>query len=144
MKTFGELYESLWANIHKKRQRIKRGSGEKMRKKGEKGAPTAKQMARAKAASEDAHTPLDRVKDAHAREKQQDKNRRDRELDRARLQPARQKNTQTTVENAPSLAVLKKKIKSGTKLGSTETSSAKARGLIPRADGTKRKSPKYK
>ena len=144
MKTFGELYESLWANIHKKRQRIKRGSGEKMRKKGEKGAPTAKQMARAKAASEDAHTPLDRVKDAHAREKQQDKNRRDRELDRARLQTARQKNTQTTVENAPSLALLKKKIKSGTKLGSTETSSAKARGLIPRADGTKRKSPKYK
>ena len=144
MKTFGELYESLWANIHKKRQRIKRGSGEKMRKKGEKGAPTAKQMARAKAASEDAHTPLDRVKDAHTREKQQDKNRRDRELDRARLQTARQKNTQTTVENAPSLAVLKKKIKSGTKLGSTETSSAKARGLIPRADGTKRKSPKYK
>ena len=144
MKTFGELYESLWANIHKKRQRIKRGSGEKMRKKGEKGAPPAKQMARAKAASEDAHTPLDRVKDAHAREIQQDKNRRDRELDRARLQTARQKNTQTTVENAPSLAVLKKKIKSGTKLGSTETSSAKARGLIPRADGTKRKSPKYK
>ena len=144
MKTFGELYESLWANIHKKRQRIKRGSGEKMRQQGEKGAPTAKQMARAKAASEDAHTPLDRVKDAHAREKQQDKNRRDRELDRARLQTARQKNTQTTVENAPSLAVLKKKIKSGTKLGSTETSSAKARGLIPRADGTKRKSPKYK
>ena len=144
MKTFGELYESLWANIHKKRQRIKRGSGERMRKKGEKGAPTAKQMARAKAASEDAHTPLDRVKDAHAREKQQDKNRRDRELDRARLQTARQKNTQTTVENAPSLAVLKKKIKSGTKLGSTETASAKARGLILRADGTKRKSPKYK
>ena len=47
-------------------------------------------------------------------------------------------------EEAPSLAVLKKKIKSGTKLGSTETASAKARGLIPRADGTKRKSPKYK
>ena len=93
---------------------------------------------------EDAHTPLDRVKDAHAREIQQDKNRRDRELDRARLQTARQKNTQTRVENAPSLAVLKKKIKSGTKLGSTETASAKARGLIPRADGTKRKSPKYK
>ena len=32
MKTFGELYESLWANIHKKRQRIKRGSGEKNEK----------------------------------------------------------------------------------------------------------------
>ena len=40
--------ESLWANIHKKRQRIKRGSGERMRKKGEKGAPTPAQMQRAK------------------------------------------------------------------------------------------------
>ena len=43
-----ELDESLWANIHKKRQRIKQGSGERMRKKGEKGAPTAAQMKRAK------------------------------------------------------------------------------------------------
>ena len=43
-----ETNESLWKNIHKKRQRIKRGSGERMRKKGEKGAPTAAQMARAK------------------------------------------------------------------------------------------------
>lgn len=41
-------YESLWANIHKKRERIKRGSGEKMRKKGEKGAPTPNQLKRAK------------------------------------------------------------------------------------------------
>jgi len=48
MKTFKDLYNSLWANIHKKRQRIKRGSGERMRKKGEKGAPTAAQMKRAK------------------------------------------------------------------------------------------------
>lgn len=32
----------LYANIHKKRKRIKAGSGEKMRKKGQKGAPTAK------------------------------------------------------------------------------------------------------
>ena len=31
-----DLDESLWANIHKKRQRIKQGSGERMRKKGEK------------------------------------------------------------------------------------------------------------
>lgn len=31
----------LWANIHAKRERIKRGSGERMRKPGEKGAPTA-------------------------------------------------------------------------------------------------------
>ena len=147
MKTFLELYDELnekpkglYYYINKKRK-----EGRKMRKKGEKGAPKASDFERAaQTAKEDAHTPLDRVKTAHAREKEQDRNRRDRELDRARLQTARQKNTQTTVENAPSLAVLKKKIKSGTKLGSTETASAKARGLIPRADGTKRKSPKYK
>ena len=48
MKTFKDLYNSLWANIHNTRQRIKRGSGERMRKKGEKGAPTAAQMKRAK------------------------------------------------------------------------------------------------
>ena len=39
--------ESLWDNIRKKRERIKKGSGEKMRKKGDKGAPTAAQMKRA-------------------------------------------------------------------------------------------------
>ena len=32
----------LYANIHKKRKRIAAGSGEKMRKVGTKGAPTAK------------------------------------------------------------------------------------------------------
>jgi hypothetical protein len=32
----------LYANIHKKRERIAEGSGEKMRKPGSKGAPTAK------------------------------------------------------------------------------------------------------
>ena len=31
----------LYANIHKKRKRIAAGSGEKMRKAGSKGAPTA-------------------------------------------------------------------------------------------------------
>ena len=31
----------LYANIHAKRKRIKAGSGEKMRKPGSKGAPTA-------------------------------------------------------------------------------------------------------
>ena len=44
----GVTDESLWANIHKKRQRIKQGAGERMRKKGEKGAPTSAQMKRAK------------------------------------------------------------------------------------------------
>lgn len=38
----------LYANIHAKRKRIKAGSGERMRKPGSKGAPTAKQFRRAK------------------------------------------------------------------------------------------------
>jgi len=33
--------QGLYANIHAKRERIKRGSNEKMRKPGSKGAPTA-------------------------------------------------------------------------------------------------------
>lgn len=37
----------LYENIHKKRKRIKEGSGEKMRKVGTKGAPTAKQFKQA-------------------------------------------------------------------------------------------------
>ena len=32
---------SLYENIHKKRKRIKEGSGERMKKKGEKGRPSA-------------------------------------------------------------------------------------------------------
>ncbi len=34
--------KGLWANIHAKRERIKKGSGEKMRKPGSPGAPTDK------------------------------------------------------------------------------------------------------
>jgi hypothetical protein len=37
----------LYANIHAKRKRIAAGSGEKMRKAGQKGRPTAKQFKRA-------------------------------------------------------------------------------------------------
>jgi hypothetical protein len=37
----------LYANIHAKRKRIEAGSGEKMRKKGAQGAPTAKQFKQA-------------------------------------------------------------------------------------------------
>ena len=48
LKKHLNMGESLWANIHKKRQRIKQGSGEKMRKVGDKGAPTPAQMKRAK------------------------------------------------------------------------------------------------
>ena len=36
-----KMKDGLYANIHAKRERIKAGSGEKMRKPGTKGAPTA-------------------------------------------------------------------------------------------------------
>ncbi len=36
------MAKGLYANIHAKRKRIAEGSGEKMRKVGSKGAPTAK------------------------------------------------------------------------------------------------------
>ena len=36
------MARGLYANIHAKRKRIAEGSGEKMRKAGSKGAPTAK------------------------------------------------------------------------------------------------------
>jgi hypothetical protein len=39
--------KGLYANIHAKRERIKAGSGEKMRKPGSKGAPTAKAFKKA-------------------------------------------------------------------------------------------------
>jgi hypothetical protein len=38
------MKQGLYANIHAKRERIKDGSGEKMKKPGSKGAPTAKQF----------------------------------------------------------------------------------------------------
>lgn len=45
---------SLWDNIRKKKERIKKGSGERMRKPGEKGAPTPDQIQRAQGTNEDA------------------------------------------------------------------------------------------
>ena len=39
--------KGLYANIHAKRKRIKAGSGEKMRKRGAKGSPTAANFRRA-------------------------------------------------------------------------------------------------
>ncbi|MFZ9145859.1 MAG: hypothetical protein ACO21H_01300 [Sediminibacterium sp.] len=42
------MSKGLYANIHAKRARIKAGSGEKMRKVGSKGAPTAKNFKQAK------------------------------------------------------------------------------------------------
>ena len=93
-----DVDESLWANIHKKRQRIKQGSGEKMRKPGAKGAPTPAQMKRAKGESID--------------------------------------------EKAPNTRDAMKRFKAGD-AGFTDKAHLKAKGLIPRADGTKKKSPQY-
>lgn len=42
------MKQGLYANIQAKRKRIKEGSGEKMRKPGTKGAPTAKAFRQAK------------------------------------------------------------------------------------------------
>jgi hypothetical protein len=42
------MKKGLYANIHAKRARIEAGSGEKMRKVGTKGAPTAKNFKEAK------------------------------------------------------------------------------------------------
>ena len=53
--------ESLWANIHKKRERIKRGSGERMRKPGEKGAPSADALRKAKGEEYEECTCFDHV-----------------------------------------------------------------------------------
>ena len=95
---------SLWANIHKKRERIKKGSGEKMRKVGDKGAPTRAQMKRAQGESQ---------------------------------------NFKQWLEAAPNTADAMKRYKAG-KAGFTDKAHLKAKGMIPRADGTKRKSDKYK
>jgi len=46
-------------------------------------------------------------------------------------------------EKAPNTADAMKRFKSG-KAGFTDKAHLKAKGLIPRADGTKRKSDKYK
>ena len=43
----------LWANIHAKRKRIKAGSGERMRKPGSKGAPTAKAIKNSQTSDEE-------------------------------------------------------------------------------------------
>lgn len=42
------MKNGLYANIHRKRARIKKGSGERMRKPGTKGAPTAKAFRKSK------------------------------------------------------------------------------------------------
>jgi hypothetical protein len=58
LEALDEIDEGLWDNINKKRERIKSGSGERMRKKGEKGAPTPDQIQKAQeeACCEDCET----------------------------------------------------------------------------------------
>jgi hypothetical protein len=57
----GKTGPGLWANIHAKRERIKHGSGERMRKPGSKGSPTAKNF---KDASVDEATDLKSIPEA--------------------------------------------------------------------------------
>ena len=95
---------SLWKNIHKKRERIKRGSGEKMRKPGTKGAPKASDFKTARGES---------------------------------------RTFKQWLEQAPNTADAMKRYKAG-KAGFTDKAHLKAKGLIPRADGTKKVSDKYK
>ena len=95
---------SLWKNIHKKRERIKRGSGEKMRKPGSKGAPKASDFKTARGES---------------------------------------RTFKQWLEAAPNTADAMKRYKAG-KVGFTDKAHLKAKGMIPRADGTKKVSDKYK
>jgi hypothetical protein len=83
-----EVDESLWANIHKKRK-----EGRPMRKPGEKGAPKASDFERAR--GETKEDAVKTAKDAINREKEADKKKHDRMLDRARLARAKAKNRAT-------------------------------------------------
>jgi hypothetical protein len=60
--------KGLWANIHAKQNRIKHGSGEKMRKPGSKGAPSAQNF---KDAATEAANPAQQAAIAIAKKKEQ-------------------------------------------------------------------------
>ena len=90
---------------------------------------------------EDGHTAVAKTNTAQKRELERLKIKHDREDDRARTQDTARKNIQT--EKAPSTSDAMKRYKAG-KAGFTDKAHLKAKGLIPRADGTKRKSDKYK
>ena len=174
-----DVDESLWANIHKKRQRIKQGSGEKMRKKGEKGAPTSAQMKRAKGESVDEGTYFTRTRSAKSRGQIMKKQLRPKieplmrdigfKRGSYKMEPSKdasqlivtvdksdlEKVTKTlrsklglpnilqiVSEDAPNTRDAMKRFKAGD-AGFSDKAHLKAKGLIPRADGTKKKSPKY-
>ena len=162
MKTFLELYDELkekskgvyyYMNLRKKKGTSRPKGHPKAPSEDDlkRAAQTAKENVQegpeedeAREAKRNAVRGLDaRIQSAKDRDMQNRQSEIEKQQ-RRKEQEKERKERETQTEEAPSLAVLKKKIKSGTKLGSTETASAKARGLIPRADGTKRKSPKYK
>jgi Domain of unknown function (DUF6321) len=58
-KDFLEEKRGLWDNIHAKRERIKHGSGEHMRKPGSKGAPTAADFKASQATSKNEEVELE-------------------------------------------------------------------------------------
>jgi hypothetical protein len=60
--------KGLWANIHAKRDRIKQGSGERMRKPGSKGAPSSRDF---KDAATEAVNPAQQAAIAIAKKKEQ-------------------------------------------------------------------------
>ena len=62
-KNFITEKRGLWDNIHAKRERIKRGSGEKMRKPGSEGAPTADAFKKAQATSESVEQMFDIIEE---------------------------------------------------------------------------------
>ena len=90
---------------------------------------------------EDAHTAVAKVRTDHKREKERNRLQRDRELDRARAQDVARRNQQT--ENAPNTSDAMKRYKAG-QAGFTDIAHLKAKGLIARSDGEKKKSDKYK
>ena len=90
---------------------------------------------------EDGHTAVAKTNTAQKRELDRLKVKHDREDDRARTQDTARKNQQT--ENAPNTADAMKRYKAG-KAGFTDKAHLKAKGLIARSDGKKKKSDKYK
>ena len=57
----------LYANIHAKQERIKKGSGEKMRKPGSKGAPTAESLEKSKTSRSSGRKTHRRVRSRRAK-----------------------------------------------------------------------------
>ena len=154
MKTFLELYDELkekskgvyyYMNLRKKK-----GIS---RPKGHPKAPSKKDLERAsktakgEGVQEDGHTQLDKTNARQKRELERLALRHDRQDDRARRRDTAKKNIETrpklSTEKAPDTSDAMKRYKSG-KAGFTDIAHLKAKGLIKRSDGTKRKSDKYK